>query len=93
MGAAILLPRGCHYSPEKGGSRGKGAGQRGTTPTVRTSRNASTFSASPRRATVYVEAPRDGSIPDGVTHHGANLFGDSAHGFTRVIVRGGGPFG
>src|SRR5450432_3460041 len=60
------LPRGCHDAPAFAFPPRNTAGPRGTTQQARTSRNASTFDASPRRATVYVEAPRDGSNPAGV---------------------------
>ena len=62
----VLLPRGCHDAAEFGCPPRNAAGSRGTTRQVRTSRNASTIDASPRRATVVVEAPRKGSNPAGV---------------------------
>jgi len=64
--ARFLLPRGCHDAPEFGFPPRNAAGARGTTEQVRASRTASTIDASPRRATVVVEAARKGSNPAGV---------------------------
>ena len=62
----VPLPPGCHDMRALPSRRRIATGRRGLSRLDVTSRNASTFDASPRRATVYVEAPRDGSNPAGV---------------------------
>ena len=58
------------WLPRRRGIRAPAAERGGCTERpdwVEPARNTSTFDASPRRATVVVEALREGSIPDGVT--------------------------
>ena len=61
-----VIGRSCHDAAEFGCPPRNAAGSHGTTRQIQTSRNASTIDASPRRATVVVEAPRKGSNPAGV---------------------------